>query len=84
MSAFVPGVLRLHQLSASVGASAEMSVPVITAPACSKQAPNGSAGMLVAMGYGGSLADAAQVIGKSGDGGIDTKEDKLGLDVVCV
>jgi restriction system protein len=40
--------------------------------------------MLVAMGYGGSLADAAQVIGKSGDGGIDTKEDKLGLDVVCV
>jgi restriction system protein len=42
--------------------------------------------LLVAMGYGGSLADAAQVIGKSGDGGIDgtIKEDKLGLDVVCV
>lgn len=42
--------------------------------------------VLVAMGYGGSLADAGQVIGKSGDGGIDgtIKEDKLGLDVVCV
>jgi restriction system protein len=38
------------------------------------------------MGYGGSLEDAAQVIGRSGDGGIDgtIKEDKLGLDVVCV
>jgi restriction system protein len=42
--------------------------------------------LLVAMGYGGSVADAAQVIGKSGDGGIDglIKEDKLGLDVICV
>jgi restriction system protein len=42
--------------------------------------------LLVAMGYGGTLADAAQVIGKSGDGGIDgtIKEDKLGLDIVCV
>jgi restriction system protein len=39
-----------------------------------------------AMGYGGSLADAGQAIGKTGDGGIDgiIKEDKLGLDVVCV
>ena len=38
------------------------------------------------MGYGGSLADAGQAIGKTGDGGIDgiIKEDKLGLDVVCV
>jgi restriction system protein len=38
------------------------------------------------MGYGGSLADAGQAIGKTGDGGIDglIKEDKLGLDFVCV
>lgn len=42
--------------------------------------------LLVAMGYGGSLKDAGQAIGKSGDGGIDgiIKEDKLGLDVVCI
>lgn len=42
--------------------------------------------LLVAMGYGGSLKDAGQAIGKSGDGGIDgiIKEDKLGLDVVCL
>jgi restriction system protein len=42
--------------------------------------------MLVAMGYGGSRADAAQVVGKSGDGGIDgvIKEDRLGLDMVYV
>jgi restriction system protein len=42
--------------------------------------------LLVAMGYGGSLQDAGQAIGKSGDGGIDgiIKEDRLGLDVVCI
>jgi restriction system protein len=42
--------------------------------------------LLVAMGYGGSRSDAAQVVGKSGDGGIDgtIKEDKLGLDVIYV
>lgn len=42
--------------------------------------------LLVAMGYGGSLADAGQAIGKTGDGGIDgvIKEDKLGFDVVCI
>lgn len=42
--------------------------------------------LLVAMGYGGSISDAGQAIGKSGDGGIDgiIKEDKLGLDVVCI
>ena len=42
--------------------------------------------LLVAMGYGGSIADAGKAIGKTGDGGIDgiIKEDKLGLDVVCV
>jgi restriction system protein len=42
--------------------------------------------LLVAMGYGGSLADAGQAIGRSGDGGIDgvIKEDKLGLDFVCI
>jgi restriction system protein len=38
------------------------------------------------MGYGGSRADAAQVVGKSGDDGIDgvIKEDRLGLDMVYV
>ena len=42
--------------------------------------------LLVAMGYGGSRSDAAQAVGKSGDGGIDgiIKEDRLGLDVVYV
>lgn len=42
--------------------------------------------LLVAMGYGGSLADAGQAIGRTGDGGIDgiIKEDRLGLDVVCI
>jgi restriction system protein len=42
--------------------------------------------VLVAMGYGGSRVDAAQVVGKSGDGGIDgtIKEDRLGLDVIYV
>ena len=40
--------------------------------------------LLVKMGYGGSFADAAQSVGKTGDGGIDgiIKEDKLGLDVI--
>lgn len=39
--------------------------------------------LLVAMGYGGSLRDAGQAVGQSGDGGIDgiIKEDRLGLDV---
>lgn len=42
--------------------------------------------LLVQMGYGGSLRDAGQAIGRSGDGGIDgiIKEDKLGLDVIYV
>lgn len=42
--------------------------------------------LLVAMGYGGSIADAGQAVGKSGDGGIDgiIKEDKLGLDVIYI
>ena len=37
------------------------------------------------MGYGGSRDDA-EVVGRSGDGGIDgvIKEDKLGLDVIYV
>ncbi len=40
--------------------------------------------LLVRMGYGGTRADAGEVIGKSGDGGIDgtIKEDRLGLDVL--
>lgn len=42
--------------------------------------------LLVAMGYGGSLEDAGQAVGRSGDNGIDgiIKEDKLGLDLVCI
>lgn len=41
--------------------------------------------LLRAMGYGGVTGDGS-VTGKSGDGGIDgiIKEDKLGLDVVCI
>jgi restriction system protein len=42
--------------------------------------------LLVKMGYGGSLKDAGQAIGRSGDAGIDgiIKEDHLGLDSVYV
>lgn len=42
--------------------------------------------LLLAMGYGGSRADAGEVVGRSGDGGIDgiIKEDKLGLDFIYV
>jgi len=42
--------------------------------------------LMVKMGYGGSLREAAQIVGKSGDGGIDgiIKEDKLGLDVIYI
>ena len=41
--------------------------------------------LLMAMGYGG-IAGEGTVTGKSGDGGIDgvIKQDKLGLDVVCI
>jgi restriction system protein len=42
--------------------------------------------LLVKMGYGGSIADAGNAIGKSGDEGIDgiIKEDKLGLDIIYI
>ena len=42
--------------------------------------------LLVRMGYGGTLRDAGQAVGKSGDGWIDgiIKEDRLGLDVIYV
>ena len=42
--------------------------------------------LLVGMGYGGSIEDAGKAVGKTGDGGIDgiIKEDKLGLDFVCI
>jgi restriction system protein len=42
--------------------------------------------LLVAMGYGGSHDDAASVIGRSGDEGIDgiIKEDKLGLENIYI
>lgn len=42
--------------------------------------------LLVAMGYGGTHADAAKQIGRSGDGGVDgvINEDRLGLDRVYV
>ncbi|MBA3584251.1 MAG: restriction endonuclease, partial [Gemmatimonadetes bacterium] len=40
--------------------------------------------LLLRMGYGGSRNDAGQVVGKSGDEGIDgiISEDRLGLDIV--
>ena len=42
--------------------------------------------LLVRMGYGGSQEDAGKTLGRSGDGGIDgkIKEDRLGLDFICV
>lgn len=42
--------------------------------------------LLVAMGYGGSQADAARHLGQSGDGGVDgvINEDRLGLDRIYV
>lgn len=42
--------------------------------------------LLVKMGYGGSLADAGEALGRTGDGGIDgvIKEDHLGLDAIYV
>lgn len=42
--------------------------------------------LLIKMGYGGSRIEAGQVVGKSGDGGIDgmINEDKLGLDVIYI
>lgn len=42
--------------------------------------------LLLAMGYGGSKGDVAEIRGRSGDEGIDgvIKEDKLGLDVVYI
>lgn len=42
--------------------------------------------LLLAMGYGGSRAEAGQVTRSSGDGGIDgiINEDKLGLDVIYI
>jgi restriction system protein len=42
--------------------------------------------LLLALGYGGSRIDAGEIVGKSGDGGIDgiIKEDKLGLDAIYV
>jgi restriction system protein len=38
------------------------------------------------MGYGGTLKDAGQAVGKSGDEGIDgiIKEDRLGLDIIYI
>jgi len=42
--------------------------------------------LLVKMGYGGSLKDAGNAVGKTGDEGIDgtIKEDKLGLDIIYI
>jgi len=51
-----------------------------------KQFENIVIDLLVAMGYGGSRKEAAKVIGKSGDEGIDgvINEDRLGLDTIYV
>ncbi|OQW80425.1 MAG: restriction endonuclease [Proteobacteria bacterium ST_bin14] len=42
--------------------------------------------LVTAMGYGGSVSDAGQALGKSGDGGVDgvINEDVLGLDRIYV
>ncbi|MHB1286745.1 MAG: restriction endonuclease [Leptospirales bacterium] len=42
--------------------------------------------VLVKMGYGGQRQDAGEIVGKSGDGGIDglIKEDRLGLDMIYI
>lgn len=42
--------------------------------------------LLLRMGYGGSLKDAAEAIGKAGDEGVDgiIKEDRLGLDCIYI
>ncbi len=42
--------------------------------------------LLVKMGYGGTLQDAGQSLGRAGDEGLDgiIKEDRLGLDVIYV
>ena len=42
--------------------------------------------VLVKMGYGGTRKDAGEVIGKSGDEGVDglINEDRLGLDVIYI
>lgn len=42
--------------------------------------------LLLAMGYGGSRADAGRAIGRSNDGGVDgiIKEDRLGLDIIYI
>ena len=42
--------------------------------------------LLVSMGYGGSRKEAGQVVGRSGDEGIDgiIKEDRLGLDAIYI
>ncbi len=42
--------------------------------------------LLLAMGYGGTLQDAGQSLGRAGDEGLDgiIKEDRLGLDVIYV
>ncbi|MCK9266359.1 restriction endonuclease [bacterium] len=42
--------------------------------------------LLVKMGYGGTLKEAGNAVGKSGDEGIDgiIKEDKLGLDIIYI
>lgn len=42
--------------------------------------------LLVKMGYGGTVRDAARIVGRTGDEGIDgvIKEDRLGLDTIYV
>ncbi|HTB42082.1 MAG TPA: restriction endonuclease, partial [Acetobacteraceae bacterium] len=41
---------------------------------------------LVAIGYGGTHREAAERLGRSGDGGVDgvIREDKLGLDMIYI
>ena len=40
--------------------------------------------LMLGLGYGGSVEDAGQTLGRSGEGGVDgvIKQDKLGLDKI--
>jgi len=42
--------------------------------------------LLLAMGYGSTVEDAGEALGKSGDGGVDgvIREDRLGLDLIYI
>ena len=71
-------------------AEASQSLDIAVRDALSARIPEGSPAfferlildLLLAMGYGGSRADAGEQLGSTGDGGVDgvIREDQLGLD----